>query len=100
MRRTEWCMAVYSVFLKPLAAETHQENCTTRGSFRAHRCATVGNVLEWYDFAVYGFLAAIIGKHFFRADDPSASLLASFGVFALGFLNGAWSGQRRASGGI
>ena len=48
--------------------------------------ATVGNVLEWYDFAVYGFLAAIIGKHFFPADDPLASLLASFGVFALGFL--------------
>ena len=42
--------------------------------------------LEWYDFAVYGFLAAIIGKHFFPADDPLASLLASFGVFALGFL--------------
>ncbi|CUK17427.1 Proline porter II [Ruegeria denitrificans] len=48
--------------------------------------ATVGNVLEWYDFAIYGFLAAIIGKHFFPADDPTASLLASFGVFALGFL--------------
>lgn len=48
--------------------------------------ATVGNVLEWYDFAIYGFLAAIIGKHFFPADDPVASLLASFGVFALGFL--------------
>lgn len=48
--------------------------------------ATIGNVLEWYDFAVYGFLAAIIGKRFFPADDPLASLLASFGVFAIGFL--------------
>ena len=26
----------------------------------------VGNALEWYDFAVYGYFAAIIGKHFFR----------------------------------
>lgn len=48
--------------------------------------ATVGNVLEWYDFAIYGSVAAIIGRHFFPADDPLASLLASFGVFALGFL--------------
>ncbi|MEM7223349.1 MAG: MFS transporter [Pseudomonadota bacterium] len=48
---------------------------------------TVGNVLEWYDFAVYGYLAPIIGKIFFPADDPTASLLAAFGVFAVGFLS-------------
>ena len=46
---------------------------------------TVGNVLEWYDFAVYGYLAPIIGKVFFPAEDPTASLLAAFGVFAVGF---------------
>ncbi|MEM7224740.1 MAG: MFS transporter [Pseudomonadota bacterium] len=44
-----------------------------------------GNVLEWYDFAVYGFLAPILGKAFFPADDPVASLLAAFGVFAVGY---------------
>ncbi len=33
----------------------------------------VGNVLEWYDFAVYGFLAPIIGKIFFPSDDAFAS---------------------------
>lgn len=46
----------------------------------------VGNVLEWYDFAVYGSLAPIIGKLFFPADDPVASLLAAFGVFAIGYI--------------
>ena len=46
---------------------------------------TVGSVLEWYDFAVYGYLAPIIGTLFFPADDPVASLLAAFGVFAIGF---------------
>lgn len=46
---------------------------------------TVGSVLEWYDFAIYGYLAPIIGKLFFPADDPVASLLAAFGVFAIGF---------------
>ncbi len=45
----------------------------------------IGSVLEWYDFAVYGYLAPIIGKLFFPADDPVASLLAAFGVFAIGF---------------
>src|SRR5262252_1424453 len=45
----------------------------------------VGSVLEWYDFAVYGYLAPIIGRLFFPAGDPMASLLAAFGVFAIGF---------------
>ena len=46
---------------------------------------TVGSVLEWYDFALYGYLAPIIGTLFFPANDPVASLLAAFGVFAIGF---------------
>ena len=46
-----------------------------------------GNVLEWYDFGVYGFFAAIIGKQFFPAEDASVSLLASFGVYGVGFVS-------------
>lgn len=45
-----------------------------------------GNVLEWYDFAVYGYFAAAIGRQFFPADDPTTSLIAALGVFAAGFL--------------
>ena len=45
-----------------------------------------GNVMEWYDFAVYGYFAPIIGRHFFPSDDSNASLIAAFGVFAAGFL--------------
>src|SRR5688572_28861368 len=45
-----------------------------------------GNVLEWYDFALFGFFAQQIGTHFFPADDPTASLLAAFSTFAAGFL--------------
>jgi MHS family proline/betaine transporter-like MFS transporter len=47
---------------------------------------TIGNVLEWYDFAVYGYFAAAIGKHFFPHEDPIAQLLAAFGVFAVGYM--------------
>lgn len=45
-----------------------------------------GNVMEWYDFGTYGFFAAAIGSQFFPAHDPTVSLLASFAVFAVGFI--------------
>ena len=45
-----------------------------------------GNVMEWYDFGTYGFFAAIIGNQFFPAHNPTVSLLASFAVFAIGFI--------------
>ncbi|MEM7435069.1 MAG: MFS transporter [Myxococcota bacterium] len=46
----------------------------------------VGNVMEWFDFAVYGFFAAVIGEQFFPSDDPTTSVIAAFAVFASGFL--------------
>jgi MHS family proline/betaine transporter-like MFS transporter len=46
----------------------------------------IGNVLEWYDFAVYGYFAAAIGRTFFPSEDPVAQVLAAFGIFAVGFL--------------
>jgi MHS family proline/betaine transporter-like MFS transporter len=46
----------------------------------------IGNVLEWYDFAVYGYFAAAIGRTFFPSEDKVAQVLAAFGIFAVGFL--------------
>jgi MFS transporter, MHS family, proline/betaine transporter len=46
----------------------------------------VGNMLEWYDFALFGFFAPQLGAHFFPAHDPTASTLAAFGTFAAGFV--------------
>lgn len=46
----------------------------------------IGNFVEWFDFALYAQFATIIGFHFFPAEDPTASLLATFAVFAVGFL--------------
>lgn len=45
----------------------------------------VGNILEWYDFTLYGYLAVILSKLFFPSENETASLLASFGAFAVGF---------------
>ncbi|MEY3760111.1 MAG: Proline/betaine transporter, partial [Pseudomonadota bacterium] len=46
----------------------------------------IGNMMEWYDFAVYGYFATIIARLFFPMTDPAVSLIASFGAFAAGFL--------------
>jgi MFS transporter, MHS family, proline/betaine transporter len=46
----------------------------------------IGNVLEWYDFALYGYFAPVFAAMFFPSDQPSVSLLSAFGVFAVGFL--------------
>jgi MHS family proline/betaine transporter-like MFS transporter len=60
----------------PIASQT--------GPYRNVLSGAIGNVLEWYDFAVYGSLAPILGELFFSADGPVASLLAAFAAFAIG----------------
>jgi MHS family proline/betaine transporter-like MFS transporter len=47
--------------------------------------ASIGNAVEWFDFAIYGFLASIIATNFFPADDPAAGLLKTFAIFAAAF---------------
>ncbi len=59
---------------------------TARAARFAVAAASLGNVLEWFDFAVYGFFAAVIGKNFFPTGDESTELLASFAAFGVGFL--------------
>jgi MHS family proline/betaine transporter-like MFS transporter len=48
--------------------------------------ATIGNVLEWFDFLVYGFFAVTIAEVFFPLDDPTVSLLVTFGTFGLAYV--------------
>src|SRR5215467_9231274 len=47
--------------------------------------AMIGNVLEWFDFVVYGFFAVTIAEVFFPADNPTVSLLITFGAFGLAY---------------
>lgn len=47
---------------------------------------TLGNVLEWYDFTLYGTLAPIIANLFFPSKNALVSLIMTFGAFAAGFL--------------
>ena len=47
---------------------------------------SIGNLLEFYDFAVYGFLVGTLSPIFFPSSDNVASLIGGFGVFFVGFL--------------
>jgi MHS family proline/betaine transporter-like MFS transporter len=48
--------------------------------------ATIGNVLEWFDFVVYGFFAVTIAEVFFPTGNSTVSLLITFGAFGLAYL--------------
>jgi MFS transporter, MHS family, proline/betaine transporter len=59
---------------------------TTAGARkRAVAAATIGSALEWYDFIVYSFFAAMIGKLFFPAAAPNSQLLIGLATFGVGF---------------
>ncbi len=53
---------------------------------RAILAGAIGTVLEWYDFAVYGYFVPIISQLFFPARTPVVSLLLTFSVFGVGFV--------------
>lgn len=48
--------------------------------------AGIGNVLEWYDFTVYAYLATILASKFFASGNDTAALLSTFAVFGVGFV--------------
>ncbi|MGA5466890.1 MFS transporter [Mycobacterium sp. NPDC050041] len=47
--------------------------------------ASIGNAVEWFDFAIYGFLATFIAANFFPSGDDTAALLKTFAIFAAAF---------------
>jgi MHS family proline/betaine transporter-like MFS transporter len=59
---------------------------TKQSPLRTALAGLIGNVMEWFDFAVYGYFASNIGRQFFPSGDPAAEQLRAFAVFALGFL--------------
>jgi MHS family proline/betaine transporter-like MFS transporter len=55
-------------------------------SRKAVGAAVMGNLLEWYDFAIYGYLATIIARNFFPQGDETTALLSAFATFGVGFV--------------
>jgi MFS transporter, MHS family, proline/betaine transporter len=56
-----------------------------RGRRRAVLAASIGNLIEAYDLLLYGYLASVLAEQFFPAGDPTAALLNTFAIFAVGF---------------
>lgn len=48
--------------------------------------SSVGTLIEWYDFYIFGSLATIISTHFFPKENPTASFLATLAAFGVGFV--------------
>jgi len=70
-----------------MAMETAMESTAARpGLPGVIVAATIGNVLEWFDFLVYGFFAVYMAEVFFPTSDPTVSLLITFGTFGLSYV--------------
>ncbi len=68
--------------------DMHQSTHALRpqSALRTALAGLVGNVLEWFDFAVYGYFASNIGSQFFPRSDRIAQQLYAFAVFGIGFM--------------
>jgi len=53
---------------------------------RAVIASGLGNMMEWYDFGVYGYFASTLSSQFFPSKNPLTSLLVTFAVFGVGFV--------------
>ncbi|MET7903116.1 glycine betaine/L-proline transporter ProP [Streptomyces sp. NPDC005336] len=53
---------------------------------RAVAATAVGNMMEWFDFGVYAYVAVTLGKVFFPSDNPATQVVSTFATFAVAFL--------------
>lgn len=55
-------------------------------SYKIIIASNIGNILEWYDFALYGHFISVFSQLYFPAFDHYIALIVAFGAFAAGFL--------------
>lgn len=61
-------------------------NQSTKGIWKVISASSVGTLIEWYDFYIFGSLAVVISTKFFPADNPVAAFLSTLATFAAGFV--------------
>src|SRR5882757_1328933 len=66
------------------SAFTHMQS--TKGIWKVITASSVGTLIEWYDFYIFGSLSTIIASKFFPAANPTAALLSTLATFAAGFI--------------
>lgn len=74
----------FSLFLK-LTYQT-QRMASTKGIWKIITASSVGTLIEWYDFYIFGSLSTIIAQKFFPDTNPTAALLSTLATFAAGFI--------------
>lgn len=67
-------------------AAPHQSAKASRGSVRSLAASTTGQLFEWYEWTAYAVFAPYIAAVMFNNENPVSALLATFAVFAVGFL--------------
>ena len=69
-------------------SELHLETATTEKKklWGVITASSVGTLIEWYDFYIFGSLAAILSVQFFPQDNPTAAFLSTLATFAAGFI--------------
>jgi MFS transporter, MHS family, proline/betaine transporter len=63
-----------------------QRTPTSAQSRKAIYAASIGNVMEWYDFNIFAFMAVPLAKNFFPGSDAAAGLLSTFAVLGVGLV--------------
>src|SRR5688572_132869 len=58
----------------------------SKGIWKVIAASSVGTLIEWYDFYIFGSLAPTIAKQFFPDTNPTAALLSTLATFAAGFI--------------
>ena len=61
-------------------------NSSSTGLPKVVFASSVGTLIEWYDFYIFGSLASVISVQFFPKDNPTAALLSTLAAFAAGFV--------------
>jgi MHS family proline/betaine transporter-like MFS transporter len=72
-------------FVKEVEEEIGEEVQQLTGNKTSILSGLVGNVMEWYDFALYGYMVPLISQLFFPGQNNLTSILSTFAVFAAGF---------------
>ncbi|TCV20708.1 putative MFS family arabinose efflux permease [Sphingobacterium alimentarium] len=65
-----------------MSTETQQ----TKGIWKVIGASSLGTLIEWYDFFIFGSLSIVISTKFFPADNPTAAFLSTLATFAAGFV--------------
>lgn len=65
---------------------SNQGTVVNKSLMKTVTTSMIGNLFEFYDFALFGYFAPIIGKLFFPSENKTVELISAFGVFAAGFL--------------